>query len=437
MTDRRVENPMYTPTFTLTHRMVNYLIKLELAIRTIKETPLSTQVQRELLKQMQTENIYHLGRSIDAKVSMKEAAQIAEAKDIPTPGTPAFILSNYRSTRDFIYSSANDRYFTLSPSLLLHLNKLLFTRVVDQWDAGRFRNPTDEIKVMFDLWEDARQQDVHDVEFQQHFYQVLNWFTERKYRIHSALKLGCVVYELMRIYPFVSGNQLTMLATSELLFEKTKLSLSTLFPMTRHFNLNAKEYKDVLQQSIEAQDLTMWLERFIKGLAVDMTALKNDVLRLDEEKVKGKKKQMQDLNQRQLKLLRQLRHKPKISRKEYVDMLGVSTMTAYRDLNELVDKKLVVVRGGGRSTFYRLPDPNLDKTEATTQPKKEVVKVIGEDQPDFSGVKDPFNATVGSDGSVTTPKTQQAPQTPQTPLQQAQSTPEHTPQNQPWTGSSF
>ena len=68
----------------------------------------------------------------------------------------------------------------------------------------------------------------------------------------------------------------------------------------------------------------------------------------------SKKQPFLNLNKRQLKILKYLQKISQIKREEYVEIMEVSTMTAYRDLDELVKKGLLKVSGQGRSTRYIL-----------------------------------------------------------------------------------
>lgn len=371
---------MYTPTFTLTHKTVHYLIKLELALRDIRETPLTVTAKKELVQRMGAENLFNLGRVSGAEISFKKAQEIFGGQTISAQKPGERLISNYRSTSDFIFASGTDRYLAFAPPLLLHLNKLVMNDVVESWDIGRFRHLGDIPNPQFDKWSQLKGIDLSLQQFETHFSNVMNWFSDTKHLVHPVIKIGCIIYELVKRYPFVAGNQVTILAITELLFERTKLSLSGLFPVCRSFSLYEAEYKEALEASMsKGEDQTIWIERFTRGVSLDFNALRQDIVRLEEEKIHKRKKRLLDLNARQLKLIRILEQKPKVKRQEYVRIMGVSTMTAYRDLDVLVKRKIIRVSGGGRSTYYSLirendGTPVLQDTNQYRRP--EVVKVI-------------------------------------------------------------
>lgn len=63
-----------------------------------------------------------------------------------------------------------------------------------------------------------------------------------------------------------------------------------------------------------------------------------------------------DLNDRQKKAIEYLKAKGEISRKKYAEISGVSLRQANKDLNDLLQKKVIVQIGMGRSTRYRVHD---------------------------------------------------------------------------------
>ncbi len=70
-----------------------------------------------------------------------------------------------------------------------------------------------------------------------------------------------------------------------------------------------------------------------------------------------------ELNPRQVKVVEYLNNNLKITRQEYTKMMGVSFMTSYRDLQELLDKEYINQKGKGRGTYYFIPDSETEQQE--------------------------------------------------------------------------
>ncbi|MFA6384710.1 MAG: efflux RND transporter permease subunit, partial [Candidatus Omnitrophota bacterium] len=102
-----------------------------------------------------------------------------------------------------------------------------------------------------------------------------------------------------------------------------------------------------MQQQIQKQKRD--LEAFVEQ--------KNKELEEHEKKkdLKARHEPPQELNPRQLALIDKLKTTERITRKEYSDMLNISTPTAARDLKELLDKKILAAKGPlGPGRWYEL-----------------------------------------------------------------------------------
>ena len=85
----------------------------------------------------------------------------------------------------------------------------------------------------------------------------------------------------------------------------------------------------------------------------------------------------EELNSRQIKMIDYLETNKKASRQDLTKMIGVSFMTVYRDLQELMDMDYVEQKGKGRGTHYRL------KEDEKGVEVKENIPVFGDMQEDI------------------------------------------------------
>ena len=63
-----------------------------------------------------------------------------------------------------------------------------------------------------------------------------------------------------------------------------------------------------------------------------------------------------DLNERQEAALVYVREHGRVTNRDYCDLTDCASVTAARDLKEMVEKGVLVVQGKGRGTFYALPE---------------------------------------------------------------------------------
>jgi Fic family protein len=343
---------MYTPKYYITNKILHFIVQFEIAFRDIESLPLPRKEKKKVQKRMKIENGYYISKLLGIDLSRNEIKSILVGKKINIFEKPAVLLVNYRNIIEFIDQMEKDKYLTLSPGTLLHINKLVTQNWNKDWDCGRFRSFTEEPSLQFDRWTNPNLDKEKVVNNQQELGEIIDWVQETRFLVHPLIKIAVMIYELYFRAPFIAGNQLTLLGIIEMLYSQFNLSQKGLIPISRHFYTYEDEYKESLKGSHASDDLTSWIESFVRGVSLDLENLKDELYRLEEEKVQRKKELLLGLNSRQLQILNELKSKVKISRSDYADMMGISFMTAYRDLDELVDRKLIYRYGHGRSTYY-------------------------------------------------------------------------------------
>jgi predicted HTH transcriptional regulator len=104
-----------------------------------------------------------------------------------------------------------------------------------------------------------------------------------------------------------------------------------------------------------SRDQTVFIEAFLYTLSLSGLSIENQINDLLNTKVKKHNKLKTKFNERQIQILDFLDVEKKVTRKKYTKMMGVSFMTSYRDLQELLDEGYIKQEGLGRGTFYTLP----------------------------------------------------------------------------------
>lgn len=75
-----------------------------------------------------------------------------------------------------------------------------------------------------------------------------------------------------------------------------------------------------------------------------------------EKAIEDQKFHKLNLNDRQKKAIEFIKQHGEISRKQYVDLAGISVRQANRDLNDILNKKVIMAVGSGRSLRYKWRD---------------------------------------------------------------------------------
>lgn len=352
---------MYDPQYSISDSLLNNIVKLEIDKHYLESTQVSTKTRNRLASRAKTSNLFHFAHTLNINLTLKDAEKISDGKKIVTEDARGTILNNFRNALEFTRSNISETYIDIDLNILQHLNKILLTDWKESWEA-KLRTSGENIDLSLENWATLRDQSIESLYVQQKLVELLDWYKSSMSKVHSLIRIGVFVERLIEISPFIYLNKLTTIAIADYLLYKNGYVAKSHFPTVRNFDVYQDEYLEAWNQRRmnaemdpeKAEDITLWLERFIRNLSVDMRETKEEMQKQIREEEKGSKQPFLDLNKRQLKILRYLQTIPVVKREDYVQMMDVSTMTAYRDLNELVQKKLLKVEGQGRGTKYML-----------------------------------------------------------------------------------
>jgi Fic family protein len=160
------------------------------------------------------------------------------------------------------------------------------------------------------------------------------------------------------IHPFEDGNGRIGRAIAEKALSQN-LQRPVLFSLSRSIESNKKVYYEHLQRAQRSNEITDWIAYFAQTiLEAQIEAEQEIAFTLKKTRFfdthKGK------LNPRQEKAVRRmLEEGPQgfeggMNARKYVSIIGTSSATATRDLQDLVHKGIFRAMGGGRSSRYEL-----------------------------------------------------------------------------------
>jgi len=182
------------------------------------------------------------------------------------------------------------------------------------------------------------------------------WLNSQKSReLHPILAAGIAHYEFVRIHPFVDGNGRAARAIATLILYLRGFDTKRFFALDDYYNENRPRYYAALRTVDPSTiDTTGWMEYFTEGVAVSMEKVKSAILEFSlDRRMKNAKGQVY-LSERQMKVLRYLQTRPKITNKELREILGLSDEGVRKELRVLRENELIERKGAGRSTHYAL-----------------------------------------------------------------------------------
>jgi Fic family protein len=190
----------------------------------------------------------------------------------------------------------------------------------------------------------------------------VNWFNDTAPHGNTALpaltRAGIAHLYFVTIHPFEDGNGRIARALAEKALSQA-LGQPTLIALSQTIQKNKKSYYEALHRTSRNNEITAWLVYFADTVlqAQDMTQCMIDFL---IQKTKLYDRVKSQLNERQEKALTRVFRegvegfKGGLSAENYISMTGAARATATRDLQDLVDKGVLIRTGALKSTRYHL-----------------------------------------------------------------------------------
>jgi Fic family protein len=185
----------------------------------------------------------------------------------------------------------------------------------------------------------------------------LEWFNSDS-KMDLVLKAAVAHLWFVTIHPFEDGNGRIARALTDMLLAQSDKSPQRYYSMSAQIREERKGYYDILEKTQKGNlDFTHWIQWFLNCL---IRAIKASDKVLEKVLFKASfwnEHSETQLNERQQKVLNKVLDglDGKLSSSKWAKMAKCSKDTAIRDINDLIEKKILQKEAaGGRSTNYEL-----------------------------------------------------------------------------------
>ncbi len=346
---------MYSPNITLTNLMVKYIVTFEINNERIKNIPLPYKEKKQLYEKVHAEDINALAEIINLPIGYSKALDIQRGKSDVSKGAEHKILTNYRSTQDFINSYKSTSFLPISSELIAHLNNLLLKNILDSWETGKFRKFSEVPNEIYDQWYKYR--DYYPKKnTQKYFNELSEWIYSGEDNYHKLIQCALLLYEFIDNAPMYAGSQITSILTATCVLKDFGYNHNNTLCLAKALRPIYKEMPSIFKMSKSKRDQTLFTEAFLYALSLESIQLKQLYESSYNRTIKKKTDSKENLNQRQLKILEYLQENKKVNRTEYTKLMGVSFMTSYRDLTEMLQAGYLEKKGKNKKTYYILKE---------------------------------------------------------------------------------
>jgi Fic family protein len=195
------------------------------------------------------------------------------------------------------------------------------------------------------------------VRIEKEMNQFLEWFN-KPLEIDLVIKASIAHLWFVTVHPFEDGNGRITRALTDMLLAQSDRSNQRFYSMSAQIRIERTQYYEVLEKTQKGNlDITNWIEWFLQCLINALKSTNALLIRVLFKADFWVKHSDVILNERQKKLLNKLLDgfEGKLTSSKWSKIVKCSRDTAIRDINDLIDKKILQKEAaGGRSTNYEL-----------------------------------------------------------------------------------
>ena len=186
----------------------------------------------------------------------------------------------------------------------------------------------------------------------------LRWFNTEK-KINGILKAGIAHLWFLSIHPFEDGNGRIARTITDMLLAKHEQSKYRFYSLSSQIRKERNDYYKILEKNQKGTlDITEWLAWYLNCFDRAIAATEEILIIVFRKAQFRQKYSTLSLNKRQLKVLNRYLDGfiGNLTSSKWAKLAKTSQDTANRDIADLIDKKVLVSAGSGRSTHYVLAD---------------------------------------------------------------------------------
>jgi Fic family protein len=351
---------MFSPKFTITPEILKNIGAIEAAKAVLEKAPLVPSYEKSFQAEAVLRTV-HFGTRIEGnELSLNQAAQAMAGREVLAGRRDVQEVINYREVVDFIDQLGKEKkgQFSYEEEDLLKIHALVCNRILPPKKCGRYRQTAVVVRSPSGETVFKAPPAIEVPYLVRSFFAFLN--SQKGWEVHPVLRAGIAHYILVAIHPFVEGNGRTARAFANLVLFAEGYDVRRLFSLEEYFDKNLNDYYHFLKKTsdqladLAQRDLTAWLEFFSRGLAEELTKVKEQVEKLSVDQSLRQKlggKQIA-LSARQVKLMEQINQGGGIDMNTARQALPmVSDDTILRELQDL--RKKGIIRKVGRTKGVR------------------------------------------------------------------------------------
>ncbi|MFW6135104.1 MAG: Fic family protein, partial [Elusimicrobiota bacterium] len=196
----------------------------------------------------------------------------------------------------------------------------------------------------------------------------LEWWKNENETLDGLLRAGIAHIYFVTIHPFEDGNGRVARALTDMALAQDERQPKRYYSLSSRIMTERDTYYGILEKSQKGTlDITRWLKWFLNCFMRAVEDSEKSISDILRKSIFWQKHAQQTFNEKQKKVINKLLDagprgfKGGLTTRKYVGMTKVSRATAYRNIKDLVGKKVLKQnKKKGRSVSYELIFPSVD-----------------------------------------------------------------------------
>lgn len=339
---------MFNPCFTYNHGLVNKLLQINSIRDFIVNAPVVVEMEVSLKREALLKSAHHSTAIEGNPLSLNQVDRLAKGIKIEGQKKAKQEVINYLNVLDNMDRYIEEGKITEKTVLRLHENITHYTLEYTYLEGQYRTEPVYVADCEGNIVFTPPKANLVPTEIEN----LLAWINTSSHELSPVISTGIIHYEFVRIHPFIDGNGRTARALAAIYLYLSGFDVD--FTLDEYYDSNRQAYYDALDSVDQnTQDLTKWLEYFLEGFLTSLYEIKNRIMLFPA----GAPKRIK-LTSKNLKILEYIHLNGSITNSEVQKILNISRQGAYKDLRSLMDKGIILKKGGSRSTYYILKVSN-------------------------------------------------------------------------------
>ena len=361
-----MNNNMFRPTFTITPAILSALEDVERQIWLVDHILLMPKHESWIRREVQVKRAVGTtqidGASLDEAVVRGLRREGAMRK--PDKDEQANI--NALQAYSFVDFLSDHPDIPIEELVIRQLNRYFLTGAIENLTPGVYRNGQSMVR---------NYMPPHHGDVPSLIRSLVLWLGQDVGDIHPVVRAGIAHIQLLAIQPFWEANGGTARALATLMLQRSPFGFRNLLSLEGYLAQEREQYFGAIGRTLGTQyrreyDATPWLEFFTLAWRQHVQEFADGLIKWHQE--------MQEVysstaergwTARQADGLVMAFQAGKITRPDYVEITGVSPVTASRDLAEMVEAGMLVPVGQTRARFYY---PALEQPEPREEPAEQL-----------------------------------------------------------------